>query len=223
MAFDGRSSKIVLFGGGAPNADPGRNDTWTWDGSTWHQEHPATSPPTTGYGWWLKCYDAGSQVPTFAGSSAWKWDGSNWNQYPATTPPPPRNLAGCAFGAQSGFLLYGGVQGMLDNLNDTWVWDGSRWSQLHPPTTPGGGPTFMAHEDSRHDVLMLEQDGTWTWSGSNWNHLHPTATPGFEYFRSITYDAAHDRVILFGGKTGAGQPTNDTWLWDGLNWSRVTG
>ena len=78
----------------------------------------------------------------------------------------------------------------------------------------------MVHEDGRHDVLMIEHDGTWTWDGSNWRHL--TLSPSFEWFRSIAYDAAQGRVVLFGGKspeTNLG--TSEFWAWDGANWSRL--
>src|ERR1017187_10564845 len=46
MAFDPVSGRILLFGGtGAGSVNDARNDTWTWDGSTWLELHPATSPP----------------------------------------------------------------------------------------------------------------------------------------------------------------------------------
>ena len=43
MAFDPGTGQLVLFGGTNNEADP-VNDTWTWDGSTWTQQSPATSP-----------------------------------------------------------------------------------------------------------------------------------------------------------------------------------
>lgn len=227
MAFDPRSGRVVLFGGGSPNSDPLRNDTWTWDGSTWRQEHPSTSPPLMDQP--LMVYDAGNQNIVLVGSllqgdvgATWTWDGSTWRPHPSTSPPRRAN-SGLAFAARSGVLLFGGQPGEAGALNDTWVWDGSTWSQLHPATTPEGGATIMVHEDSRHDVLMVEHDGTWTWNGSNWSHLHPASVPPFQLFRSMAYDAARDRVVLFGGKSPPNQPTNDTWLWDGSTWSRIAG
>jgi hypothetical protein len=35
---------VVLFGGFDSSGSPA-GGTWTWDGSTWTQQHPATSPP----------------------------------------------------------------------------------------------------------------------------------------------------------------------------------
>ena len=47
MAFDPAINKMVLFGGYGgkyPNFQL-FSDTWTYDGTTWTQESPATSPP----------------------------------------------------------------------------------------------------------------------------------------------------------------------------------
>jgi len=220
LAFDASSGKLILFGGGAANADPGRNDTWSWDGSTWRQEHPASSPPKLDQA--LMAADPGNHNLVLFGfglqdnqPGTWTWDGSNWTKHQSPA-PPYRGSAGMAFGARSGVLLFGGQPGETDALNDTWVWDGRAWSQLHPVTTPQGGAVVMAHEDARHDVLLVEHDGTWTWTGSNWSQQHPASTPPFHLFRSIAYDAARERVVLFGGKSPANdQATDDTWTWDG--------
>ena len=43
MAYDAATRNAVLFGGvGRVNY---LRDTWTWDGSTWTRQAPATSPP----------------------------------------------------------------------------------------------------------------------------------------------------------------------------------
>jgi hypothetical protein len=41
MAYDAATRSVVLFGVGRHP----RAGTWTWDGSTWTKQHPATSPP----------------------------------------------------------------------------------------------------------------------------------------------------------------------------------
>ncbi len=47
MAFDPAINKMVLFGGyGGKYPNFGLlSDTWTYDGTTWTQQSPATSPP----------------------------------------------------------------------------------------------------------------------------------------------------------------------------------
>jgi hypothetical protein len=46
MDFDPATNAVVLFGGQGPSGDNGiyLGDTWTWDGSTWTEQSPATSP-----------------------------------------------------------------------------------------------------------------------------------------------------------------------------------
>ena len=43
MAYDPATGTVVLFGGTGHGALLG--DTWTWNGTTWTQQTPATSPP----------------------------------------------------------------------------------------------------------------------------------------------------------------------------------
>ena len=43
MAYDAADQSIVLFGG--QSRTEALDDTWTWNGSGWTQQHPATSPP----------------------------------------------------------------------------------------------------------------------------------------------------------------------------------
>jgi hypothetical protein len=44
MTYDAATGNIVLFGGANPRGDP-LGGTWVWDGSTWTEQSPATSPP----------------------------------------------------------------------------------------------------------------------------------------------------------------------------------
>jgi hypothetical protein len=44
MAYDEAAGNAVLFGG-VNRANKFLNSTWTWDGTTWTQQHPATIPP----------------------------------------------------------------------------------------------------------------------------------------------------------------------------------
>jgi hypothetical protein len=219
LAFDQKSGKVVLFGGGSANSDPARNDTWTWDGSTWQQAHPSTSPPPMAGV--LMDHDRTNQVLVLWGKTlqgdqptTWTWDGMNWIERHPAAEPTLRFGAALAFGARSGVLLFGGQPGEVGGLNDTWVWDGDNWRQLHPATSPTGGAASMVHEDAHHDVLMIEHDGTWIWNGSTW--AHRVSSPPFEWYRSIAYDAAHARVLLFGGKSPqTNLATNEFWTSDG--------
>jgi hypothetical protein len=48
MTFDAAEGDVVLFGGFDSQQWGVRNDTWTWDGTTWTEQHPATSPSDRG-------------------------------------------------------------------------------------------------------------------------------------------------------------------------------
>src|SRR4029077_10949275 len=86
MAYDSSQHVAVLFGGDASG------ETWTWDGKSWTQQHPATSPPPRQDA--SMVYDAGHQVVVLFGgqraqqlNDTWVWDGVNWKQlHPATSP-----------------------------------------------------------------------------------------------------------------------------------------
>ena len=45
MAYDAATGTVVLFGGLNRKGSLAFNGTWTWDGTTWTKQAPATSPP----------------------------------------------------------------------------------------------------------------------------------------------------------------------------------
>jgi hypothetical protein len=71
----------------------GVSATWVWNGSTWTQQHPATSPPAQNGA--PMAYDAATgNVVLFVLTNGnlgdtWVWDGSTWL---GSTPPPARPL-----------------------------------------------------------------------------------------------------------------------------------
>ena len=65
-------------------------DTWTWDGTTWTQQSPATSPPARA-GATMEYFDG--QVVLFGGyngtsylNDTWTWDGTTWTEDTGTEP-----------------------------------------------------------------------------------------------------------------------------------------
>jgi hypothetical protein len=80
MAYDAATGTVVLFGGvgRVPHGNRVLADTWTWDGTTWTQQTPATSPP--GRDDAAMAYDgAASTVVLFGGhrhgflADTWTW------------------------------------------------------------------------------------------------------------------------------------------------------
>jgi hypothetical protein len=71
MAYDAATGTAVLFGGALFTGYLG--DTWTWNGTTWTEEHPATSPPARGEA--AMAYDAASSTAVLFSEdgSTWTW------------------------------------------------------------------------------------------------------------------------------------------------------
>ncbi len=85
IAFDAARGYVVLFGS---NADPSTcnpgvpGETWTWNGTTWTQLHPAVAPDECAGLGATMVYDAAHQrdlvVCDCAFRATWLWDGVNW-------------------------------------------------------------------------------------------------------------------------------------------------
>ena len=77
MAYDAATGTAVLFGGTTNIAHVELGDTWTWDGTTWTQQHPATSPPHRLDA--SMAYDPATRtVVLFGGSSSRSTFGDTW-------------------------------------------------------------------------------------------------------------------------------------------------
>jgi hypothetical protein len=235
MASDANGD-IVLFGGDATDQHGTVtyfDDTWTWDGSTWTERHPATSPSA-------RCcfglaYDAGRQQTILFGGShdsylsdTWAWDGAAWTElYPGTS-PPGTYAPGLAYdAARREIMLFGDYWGYSI---DTWTWDGTTWQKETVGTLPPYRARMgMAYDAARRVVTMFGGEyecfeatcwlnDTWSWNGTNWKQDHPARAPSKRSEVGMAYDAGKRRMVLFGGQCLC----RDTWIWDGLNWTRAT-
>jgi N-acetylneuraminic acid mutarotase len=143
--------KIILFGG-SDDLFPGVpkrhvvGDTWEWDGVTWTQLAPATSPPArAGHA----MTTVGNKIILFGGTGAggvvlgdtWEWDSLTWALVGSGTNPTARTGHAMAALGQK-VVLFGGQAaeagfGVAETpLHDTWEWDGATWTQLAPLTYP---------------------------------------------------------------------------------------
>ena len=132
MAYDAATGTIVLFGGG--NDQGGVfGDTWTWDGTTWTQQAPTTSPAARTDA--AMAYDAATGTMVLFGgcfgdnnevfSDTWTWDGTTWTKQAPTTSPAARQAGGgMAYDAAIGdIVLFSGL-GKSGWLRNTWTWGG---------------------------------------------------------------------------------------------------
>ena len=226
MAYDSTHNQTVLFGGYSASGTA-LNDTWIWDGSNWTQKSPPNSPPAR-YAYGMAYDSARGQIVLFGGFSSsrtllndtWTWDGSNWTQRSPQNSPPGRLSHAMVYDSTHGqTVLFGGslTDGGVGYLNDTWTWDGLTWTQKTAQNSPparrlhgmaydlGHGQVVLFGGDDRNNVF----GDTWTWDGSNWTQKFPQNSPDARDC-PMTYDSAHNQVLLFSGG-GFG----DTWTWDG--------
>ena len=233
MAADTAHGTIVLFGGlgqGPPLASLA--DTWLWNGTTWTQAAPATSPSARlGH---AMAYDSfRHRVVLFGGAGGgflndtWEWDGTTWaNVTPAAgaPSPSPRTQSVMTYDAQRHrIVLFGGMHAVAGSppvlLGDTWEWDGTSWTQATPATAPSARDgQLMVYDDAQQRVVLYGgfSAETWLWDGTSWTHVTPASSPPPAAFTYGAYDAARQRVVLFGGI-----PTADTWEWDGTTWTKA--
>jgi M6 family metalloprotease-like protein len=65
---------------------------------------------------------------------------------------------------------------------------------------------------------------TWAWDGTAWSKKTPAHNPGGLNAHAMAYDAANNRIVLFGGWLNVGKAdalSDATWTWDGADWAQV--
>jgi hypothetical protein len=231
MAYDPATHDLVLFGGYNSGEPFQRSDTWLWDGTTWTQANPATSPPNR-EGASMVFDQATNNVVLFGGyngfntatnySDTWTWDGSTWTeQHPATSPTGRYEAAMAYVPVAHNVVLFGGGDGQTET-SDTWVWDGTNWKQKFPIATPAlRQGAALANDPSTGYAVMFGGTGgqngmpdTWIWDGTAWTMQLPATTPAGRTLASIADDPATNNVVLFGGSTPPALA--DTWTWHGF-------
>ncbi len=244
MAYDPKSTHIILFGGLSPT-DVGTKlaydlaDTWEWTGIRWVQRYPATTPPRRSSDGMVTDTKR-SRVVMFGGRQAatqlndtWFWTDGNWQQINTANAPPARFLTGMAYdSARDRIVLFGGAatasdQTTVNNMYDTWEFDGTNWTQRN-----AAGPTvnkpILTYDSARNQLLMLgindktetqmylynPADGTWT-------QQHPTTLPGCVQEAGMVFQTQSNTVMETGGVCASSTSTEETFEWDGTNWTKI--
>jgi hypothetical protein len=226
MTDDPASGDPVLFGGS--NGSSYLNDTWTWDGTNWTEQTPATSPPARA-GATMEYFDG--QVVLFGGyngtsylNDTWVWDGTTWTEQSGTN-PPARAYASMAedtgYARGTGALvLFGGYNG-THYLGDTWIYTATGWSQQSPVTSPSArADAAMAYNGSLAEPTLFggyngssTLGDTWEYSGTDWVEQTPSAVPPARADAAMTDNSTDGQLLLFGGlsTTATSSVLDDTW------------
>ncbi|MEW5847636.1 MAG: Ig-like domain-containing protein [Myxococcota bacterium] len=246
LVFDARTGASLLVGGSLDVGDEGNlcpdgvlaggqglcaaGDTWRWDGAGWQRVGPSDpesdGQPVERSGHLLTTNTTTGEILLFGGRS----------NGPACDDVASRSCSAL------------------------WAWRNGSWTRLSSGTPLGGLNRALLYQEHLDRTLLLGQfrrdvadcpngagtcDDSWTWDGQTWTPLSFAATdlnkrPPLRCGYSAAYDAAHDRVVLFGGYAYM-DPDNpaaldcdaaesnqrrlpgltyydDTWLFDGTRW-----
>jgi hypothetical protein len=231
MAYDPVGRQVVLFGGLAGGMP--LRDTWLWDGSAWTQAAPTFAPVAT-IQEGMTFFSGTGTVLLYSGNFAgpvhvYSWDGSNWSDRPFVGGPPDS-----AF--QGGFSVDPERQVVVLLAHDVnqptlqhWEFDGRTWTHRDVVTPPKRSLVQTATDERTGTIVMFGgicHNDTWTWDGRQWAQRHPHHSPSPRSSTGSTpgmaYDAAHGRVVVFGGiDFQTNVRLNDTWTWDGRDWRTV--
>jgi hypothetical protein len=169
MDYDPAIGRMVLFGGTAGDINNSHfvGDTWTYDGTTWSQQSPGTSPLARAGA--SMAYDpalgemvlfGGGNDETFFGDT-WIYDGTTWMQQSPSSSPAARGVAQMAYdGSTNKMVFFGGFTDGNATNDDMWVYPGSNQSLAFTSTAPTlgirGGSTYAptATSSSGLDVTV---------------------------------------------------------------------
>jgi hypothetical protein len=228
MAYDQVHRVTVMYGGMELEVPGGKggvgpaNDTWTWDGKLWKQQHPAHEPGLSFD--WPATMDFNSssrtvllygfqKLPSGNGTTmqaeTWSWNGSDWTRLsPSTSPTTIGQMVGGYMIAQSADRVGGRY------VSQMWLWSGSNWVLLGP-SNDAPFVTGSAAYDAKRGQLVVFNGDTWTWDGHGWTRQHPAHEPSavgyLAYFPPLQMFVQYSAVY--------GNTSNDVWAWNGTDWT----
>ncbi len=200
--YDPISSKVVYVG----------FEVWEYDGADW--TYVADAPeafPQSGYAFFDTKRGAIVWLSRNTGA-AHEWDGSQWHQFRAVST------------GFRGSLAYDTNRDVIVGTTAfaTWSYDGRSIEFLPATQYPPFSETQLAYDEARDRIVGVTLFGeTWEYDGADWHRMTPANEPPARSYQAIVYDAARQRVVLFGGETPSPAFTqlDDTWEWDGNDWT----
>ena len=189
VAYDPESGNVVVFGGSDWYSQSPLGDTWTWDGSTWMQQHPSAHPSPRLNA--TLAYDPVSKkLLLFGGftstgvpgnnwsTETWTWVGSTWTLLSPSASPPATSYVAATDPATGAPLLIGRTPIMSPPPSpygsqppfqwQQWRWTGTTWQAQIVGVHMDRMPAATAYDQANHNTLALIARGsgelmtTWT-------------------------------------------------------------
>jgi hypothetical protein len=225
MTYDERRRAVIVFSGAG---HPG--ELWEHTGTLqWTLRPSVGARPSTDHAHAI-AYDARRGVTVLFGgydtkslAGTWEWDGDRWTEKSPPASPSPRRGHALVYDAARGrVVLFGG---RLDGgaSDETWEYDGSTWTLRSPANKPPARFGVCGAYDAARRVVTIVggldsalMNDVWEWNGDAWAQV--AQTPVARRSCSLSYDAARDALVLFGGTVSAPGPTRtadgDTWVFE---------
>ena len=238
MSYDG--TNVMLFGGQGGSALTGvLGDTWLWNGTTWSQATPATSPFARYKA--ESAYLSGTGVVLFGGQSllgklleTWIWNGTTWSLVSVANGSSPNARTDHVMAASSSLVVLFGGEGTNQQFNDTWTFNGTTWTKLAPATSPSVRSGACMSYDSTNSLWVMfggkneygTLNETWTFNGTTWSQVAvPAGTgPSGRINAQMCWDSQSATTIMFGGISATDSYASDhTWSFNGstLAWTKL--
>jgi hypothetical protein len=154
--------------------------------------------------------------------------------------PSPRSYIDMAYDtARQRMVSFGGRTIFTDfttlNFGDTIERVGTTWTEVAPSgPSPAPRSGYALAYDPVHAVTVLHggvsltgppnfdrtlYGDTWGWNGTSWTLL-TTSGPSARDEHKMIWDAARQRIVLFGGRGDSSNDfLGDLWEWDGTTWT----
>jgi hypothetical protein len=78
---------------------------------------------------------------------------------------------------------------------------------------------FGGHVDYNAGPVLGD---TWEWNGAIWIQRTPAVSPSPRVYHAMAYDAARNRVVMFGGRDASNVALAETWEYLGATWTQRT-